>query len=111
MAPVIEDTRRIVAILANFFRREKLVAEFQVLSQGTCTIEVSGYNNWNRETTIHGIYCRVPLELYSNIELEIQGIEQSIKNKAETLFQSYSQSWVDEVVVNQQPSGKLLYIS
>lgn len=102
MDPVIDDTRRIIATLANLFRREKLAAEFQVLSQGACTIEVSGYDNWDGGTTIYGIYCRVPLELYSNIELEIQGIEQSIKSKAETLFRSYSQSWVDEVVVSPE---------
>ncbi len=99
MDPVIEDSRRIIATLANLFHREKLAAEFQVLSQGTCTIEISGYDNWDGGTTIYVIYCRVPVELYSNIELEIRGIEQSIINKAETLFRSYSQAWVSEVVV------------
>ncbi|WP_417549059.1 hypothetical protein [Methylophaga sp.] len=88
--------------MANLFKRENLAPEFQVLSQGKANIEVSGYDNWNGGTTIYGIYCRVPLELYSNIELEIQAIEQSIKNKAETLFRSYPESWVGEVVISPE---------
>ncbi|WP_040727827.1 hypothetical protein [Thiomicrorhabdus sp. Kp2] len=81
--------------------------EFQVLSQGKANIEVSGYDNWNGGTTIYGIYCRVPLELYSNIELEIQAIEQSIKNKAETLFRSYPDSWVGEVVISPELADEI----
>lgn len=102
MDPVIDDSRRIIATLANLFQREKLAAEFHVLCQGTCTIEVNGYDNWNEGTTIYGIYCRVPLELYSDVEQEIKGIEQNIKNKAEILFRSYSHSWIDEVVVSPE---------
>ena len=102
MDPLIQDSRRIIATLANLFKRENLAPEFQVLSQGKSNIEIDGYDNWDGGTTIYGIYCRVPLELYSNIELEIQAIEQSIKNKAETLFRSYSRSWVGEVVISPE---------
>lgn len=107
MDPLIQDSRRIIVTLANLFRREKLGPEFQVLSQGKANIEVSGYDNWNGGTTIYGIYCRVPLELYSNIELEIQAIEQSIKNKAETLFRSYPESWVGEVVISPELADEI----
>lgn len=102
MDPLIQDSRRIIATLANLFKRENLAPEFQVLSQGKANIEIDGYDNWDGGTTIYGIYCRVPLELYSNIELEIQAIEQSIKNKAETLFRFYSLSWVGEVVISPE---------
>lgn len=102
MDPVLKDSRRIIATLANLFKRENLAPEFQVLSQGTSVLEISGYDNWDGGTTVYGIYCSVPLELYSNIELEIQSIEQSIKNKAETLFRSYQQSWIGEVVISPQ---------
>ncbi len=107
MDPLIQDSRKIIVTLANLFKREKLVPEFQVLSQGKANIEVSGYDNWNGGTTIYGIYCRVPLELYSNIELEIQAIEQSIKNKAETLFRSYPDSWVGEVVISPELADEI----
>jgi hypothetical protein len=100
MDPVLQDSHRIIATLANLFKREGLAAEFQVLSQGKSLIETTGYDNWDGGTTIYGIFCRVPLELYSNIELEIQSIEQSIKNKADTLFRTYPQSWVGEVVIS-----------
>lgn len=115
MDPLIQDSRKIIATLANLFKRENLAPEFQVLSQGKANIEVDGYDNWDGGTTIYGIYCRVPLELYSNIELEIQAIEQSIKNKAETLFRSYPQSWVGEVVVSpelaEEIQGKVYKLS
>jgi len=107
MDPLIQDSRRIIATLANLFKRENLAPEFQVLSQGKSNIEIDGYDNWDGGTTIYGIYCRVPLELYSNIELEIQAIEQSIKNKAETLFRSYSQSWVGEVVISPELADEI----
>lgn len=107
MDPLIQDSRRIIVTLANLFRREKLAPEFQVLSQGKANIKVSGYDNWNGGTTIYGIYCRARLELYSNIELEIQAIEQSIKNKAETLFRSYPESWVGEVVISPELADEI----
>ncbi|HBS43145.1 MAG TPA: hypothetical protein DEA26_10720 [Oceanospirillales bacterium] len=107
MDPLLQDSRRIIVTLANLFKRENLAPEFQVLSQGKANIEVSGYDNWNGGTTIYGIYCRVPLELYSNIELEIQAIEQSIKNKAETLFRSYPESWVGEVVISPELADEI----
>jgi hypothetical protein len=115
MDPLLQDSRRIIVTLANLFKREKLAPEFQVLSQGTANIEVSGYDNWNGGTTMYGIYCRVPLGLYVNIESEIQAVEQNIKNKAETLFRSYPDSWVDEVVISPELSndvqGKVYKIS
>ena len=102
MDPLLQDSHRIIATLANLFKREGLAAEFQVLSQGKAQIEITGYDNWDGGTTIYGIFCKVPLELYSNIELEVQSIEQSIKNKAETLFRTYSQSWAGEVVISPE---------
>lgn len=75
MNPVLNDSRRITATLANLFRREGGGSEFQVLSQGSPSIEITGYGNWNNGTTIYGIFCNVPLELYSNIEPEIQAEE------------------------------------
>lgn len=107
MDPLIQDSRRIIATLANLFKRENLAPEFQVLSRGKANIEIDGYDNWDGGTTIYGIYCRIPLDLYSNIELEIQAIEQSIKNKAETLFRSYSQSWVGEVVISPELADEI----
>lgn len=107
MDPVLKDSRRIIATLANLFKREGGGAEFQVLSQGSPVIEITGYDNWNNGTTIYGIYCHVPLELYSNIELEIQAIEQNIKNKAETLFRSYPESWIGEVVISPELSEEI----
>lgn len=107
MDPLIQDSRKIIVTLANLFKRENLAPEFQVLSQGKTNIEVTGYDNWNGGTTIYGIYCRIPLELYSNIELEIQTIEQSIKNKAETLFRSYPESWVSEVVISPELADEI----
>lgn len=107
MDPVLKDSKRITATLANLFKREGLAAEFQVLSQGSAIIEATGYDNWDGGTTIYGIFCTVPLELYSNIDLEIQAIEQSIKNKAETLFRSYPQSWVGEVIISPELSEEI----
>lgn len=102
MDPLIQDSRRIIVTLANLFKRENLLSEFQVLSQGKTNIEESGYDNWNGGTTIYGIYCRIPLDLYSNIESETQAIEKSIKKKAEILFRSYPECWVGEVVISPE---------
>jgi hypothetical protein len=107
MDRLIQDSRRIIATLANLFKRENLAPEFQVLSQGKSCIEASGYDNWNGGTTIYGIYCQIPLELYSNIELEIQAVEQNIKLKAEILFRSYPESWVGEVVISPELTDEI----
>ena len=107
MDQVIQDSVKIIATLGNLFKREGLVPEFQVLSEGSCVIEVTGYDNWNGGTYTYGIYCRIPLDLYSRIEQEIQSIEQSIKKKAETLFRTYPQCWIGEVVISPQLTNEI----
>lgn len=107
MNPLIQDSRRIIATLANLFKRENLAHEFKVLSQGKANIEIDGYESWDGGTTIYGIYCRVPLELFLNVEPEIQTIEERIRKKAETLFRSYSQSWVGEVVISPELTDEI----
>lgn len=70
MDPVLQDSHRIIATLANLFKREGFAREFQVLSQGKSLIETIGYDNWNGNTTIYGIFCRVPLEIFCRLFLE-----------------------------------------
>ncbi|MBW2570494.1 MAG: hypothetical protein JRE47_14310 [Deltaproteobacteria bacterium] len=107
MDQVIQDSVKIIATLGNLFKREGIVPEFQVLSEGSCVIEVTGYDNWDGGTDIYGIFCKVPLDIYSRIEHEIQSIEQSIKQKAETLFRTYPQCWIGEVVVSPQLTNEI----
>jgi len=107
MDQLLEDSVKIIATLGNLFKREGLLPEFQVLSEGKCVIEVTGYDNWDGGTDIYGIFCKVPLEVYSLIEHEIQSIEESIRKKAETLFRSYPQCWIGEVVVSPQLANEI----
>lgn len=107
MDQVIHDSVKIIATLGNLFKKEGLISEFQVLSEGSCLIEVTGYDNWDGGTDIYGIFCKIPLDLYSKIELEIQSIEETIKKKAETLFRAYPQCWIGEVVISPQLTNEI----
>lgn len=102
-----EEGPKIIATLGNLFKREGLIPEFEVISQGKCSIEISGFDNWNGGTDIYGIFCKVPLDVYSKYEYEIQSIEQSIKKKAEKIFRSYSSSWIGEVVISPELSNEI----
>ncbi len=99
MDQLIKDAPKIIATLGNLFKRDGLVPEYEVLSEGETIIEVTGYDNWDGGTDIYGIFCKVPLEIYSKYETEIPSIEQSIRKKAETIFRTYPQCWVGEVIV------------
>lgn len=107
MDQVIHDSVKIIATLGNLFKKEGLISEFQVLSEGSYLIEVTGYDNWDGGTDIYGIFCKIPLDLYSKIELEIQSIEETIKKKAETLFRAYPQCWIGEVVISPQLTNEI----
>ena len=107
MDPVKQDSVKIIATLGNLFKRDGLIPEFEVLSQGECIIESTGYDNWNGGTEIYGIFCTVPLDIYSKYEHEIKSIEQSIKNKAEKIFRTYPQCWVGEVIVTPALSNEI----
>lgn len=102
MDQIIQDSRKIIATLANLFREGGFVDEFNVLSKGECTIEVTDHDNWNGGTTVYGIFCSVPLDIYSDIELSIQPVEQNIKAKAEVLFRRHHQCWIGDVVISPQ---------
>ncbi|WP_040726949.1 hypothetical protein [Thiomicrorhabdus sp. Kp2] len=101
---IIQDSKKIIATLANLCKKGNLQVEFEVLSQGTSTIEVSGYDNWNGGTTSYSIYIQVPLELYADTESELKTIEQNIADKAKLLFRTYGQVWFEEVVIAPQLS-------
>lgn len=102
-----EESPKIIATLGNLFKREGLIPEFEIISKGKCSIEISGFDNWNGGTDIYGIFCLVPLDLYSKYEYEIQSIEESIKKKAEKIFRAYSNSWIGEVVVSPELSTEI----
>lgn len=107
MDPLIQDSAKIIATLGNLFKREGLLPEFEIISQGSCVIETTGYDNWDGGTDIYGIFCRAPLDIYSKYEHEIQSIEQSIKNKAEKIFRTYPQCWIGDVVVSPELSSEI----
>jgi len=115
MDPIIQDSTKIIATLGNLFKRDGLVPEFEVLSQGECVIETTGYDNWDGGTEVYGIFCKVPLDIYSKYEHEVQSIEQNIKNKTEKIFRTYPQCWVGEVIVSPELSddiqGKVYKVS
>lgn len=102
-----EEGPKIIATLGNLFKGERLIPEYEIISQGKCSIEISGFDNWNGGTDIYGIFCKVPLDIYSKYEYEIQSIELSIKNKAEKIFRAYSDSWIGEVVVSPELSNEI----
>jgi hypothetical protein len=107
MEPVIQDSAKIIATLGNLFKRDGLMPEYEVLSQGECVIEATGYDNWNGGTEVYGIFCKIPLDLYSKYEHEIKSIEQSIKKKADKLFRTYPQCWIGEVLVAPALSNEI----
>jgi hypothetical protein len=47
MDQVIKESGKIIATLANLFKKDGMDNEFQVLSQGTPIIEKTGYNTWD----------------------------------------------------------------
>ncbi len=104
--PVINDSTKILATICNLFKREGLIPEFEVLSGGECTIELTGFDNWDGGTDIYGVFCKVPLDIYSKYEHEIDAIEQSIKKKAEKIFRTYS-GWLGEVVISPALSDSI----
>jgi len=102
-----EESNKIVATLGNLFKREGLLPEFEVLSEGACVIEQTGYDNWDGGTDIYGIFCRVPLDVYSKYEYELKSIEESIKNKAEKIFRTFPGCWIGEVVISPELSNEI----
>jgi hypothetical protein len=100
---IINESPKIIATLANLFNREGMVAEYEVLSKGKCAVELTGFDNWNGGTDIYGIFCKIPIDLYSQHELQIEKIEQNVKNKAEKIFRSYA-GWLGEVVISPELS-------
>ncbi|QAB14951.1 hypothetical protein [Hydrogenovibrio thermophilus] len=107
MDTVIENSTKIIATLGKLFKRDDSMPEFEVLSKGLCDIEVTGFDNWNGGTDIYGIFCRLPIDVYSKYEHEIQSIEQSIRKKAEMIFRIYPNCWVGEVVISPELSGEM----
>ncbi len=108
MDQVINDSAKIIATLGSLFKKEGRNNEFLVLSQGSCFIKVTGFDNWDGGTDMYGIFCKIPIELYSNIENEIQTIEQNIREKAETLFRNYPLAWIGEVVVSPELTSEII---
>ena len=87
--PIIKDSNKIVATIATLCNNGNSHLEFKVLSKGQCEIKQIGYDNWNGGTDIYGLFCAVPLDLYSEIEKNTDAIEKVICEKAEKVFKAY----------------------
>jgi len=98
--PIIKDSRKIVATLGNLCKKEGLNSEFEILSRGECQVEYIDHDGWNGGTDIYGLFCRVPLDLYSAIEYELDSIEKTILDKAEKIFKAYHDNvWFTKVSI------------
>jgi hypothetical protein len=102
-----QDAPKIIATLGNLAKRSGLVSEYTVLSNGECSIQQTGYDNWNGGVDIYGIYIRVPIDIYAKYEISLKEIEGNIKEKAESLFRAYPSCWLGEVLISPKLSSEI----
>jgi hypothetical protein len=107
MDVVIQEAPKIIATLANLAKRSGMIPEHTILSNGECSIQQTGYDNWNGCVDIYGIYCRVPIEIYAKYEICLKEIEANIKEKAESIFRAYPSCWVGEVLISPELSSEM----
>jgi hypothetical protein len=107
MDQVIQDSSKIIATLGNLFKRDNLMPEYEILSNSQSIIENTDFDNWNGGTDVYSIFCKAPLDIYSKYEYEIESIELSIKSKAEKIFRTYPQCWINEVIISPELSNEI----
>jgi hypothetical protein len=101
---LIQDAPKIIATLGNLVKRDGLIPEFAILSNGECSIQQTGYDNWDGGVNIYSIYCRMPIDIYAKYESVLKDIEQNIKNKAENIFRAYPSCWIGDVLISPKLS-------
>ncbi|MDP1773457.1 MAG: hypothetical protein Q8L15_14365 [Methylobacter sp.] len=104
---LIQDAPKIIATLGNLVKRDGLIPEFAILSNGECSIQQTGYDNWDGGVNIYSIYCRMPIDIYAKYESVLKDIEQNIKNKAENIFRAYPSCWIGDVLISPKLSTEI----
>lgn len=76
------DATQLVATLARLFRRQGNDQIADLLEESTAHIETTGYDNWDGGTEYCSLFLQVPVDLYAEVEPDLDEVERVIAIKS-----------------------------
>lgn len=88
---LIEQSESLLSTVVRIFALDGSAKEVAILANSKADIKQTGCNGWNQEIDLFTLYLNVSLNLYYQIEEEKNIIEESIKDKINSLIPQYNQ--------------------
>ena len=89
----------IVATLIKMFEAQNNKDIASLLTSAYAQIEATDYDNWNGGTYLYSLSLDVPIGVFGEIEPRISEIEESILNKATTIFRNLVNQKITKVII------------
>ncbi|MFP4006573.1 MAG: hypothetical protein ACLFV6_01000 [Spirulinaceae cyanobacterium] len=95
-----EDPNPLVATVARLFAKEGKAKEVATIAHATPQIMQTGYDNWgDRGTCEFNLILQVPHFLFSQLEPELENIQNNIREKAQLVLRAYPYDYLQEVII------------
>jgi len=96
------DLDKVLGALANLFASDGDTRSVAILAMSKPRIEQTDYDRWDGGQTGYTIYLEVPQSLYDQIASDLDGIEQSFRDRASAIVRLYEREWVSRFVISTE---------
>lgn len=93
------DAEAVLGALARLFAAEGKAREVAILTYSSPNLVETGYDNWNGGRTTYSLFLHAPLNLYSQLQDQIDPLGEAICAKAQVFLQQFPDDHLTEVKI------------
>jgi len=99
MSLLTENIEDIVRTLAHILRERDHELPVDILRNANIDIRETSYDNWNGGTYGYTLDLQIPVDLYAEIQDNVEAVEKNLLSKLKPLLRSYENEYVENVII------------
>ena len=99
MSSLTENIEDIVRTLAHILRERGQQLPVNILRNANIDIRETNYDNWNGGTYGYTLDLQVPVDLYAEIQDNVEAVEKDLLSKLKPLLRSYENEFLENVII------------
>ena len=99
MSGLNEDIEDIIRTLAHILRERDQQLPASVLRNANIDIRETNYDNWNGGVYYYTLDLQVPVDLYTEIQDNVETLEKDLLSKLKSLLRAYENEFLEAVII------------
>lgn len=96
---IVERSEEIISTVLEMLIADDMYEAANLLRQFECSLEVTGYDNWNGGTDLYTLFVKVSAPEFARIKIRKEAIEKQIDERLKTVVAQISDDWFSVSIV------------